>query len=151
MSVQSAQDVANVPFLLSGNTLVKESETLFTDAGRTTPLVRRTLMAQIAATLKWVPFTDETATDGTAIAKGIYMGDDITAAAIAAADVVDLPIAVGGAAATFDSAQLVIENSKLLTTVVDAAAVSAHIVSDDLASIGLFAEATVDITAFENA
>jgi hypothetical protein len=148
MSVQARADQQNFPFVLTGEALTR-TETLLTDAGRTTPLVFGTLMAKIAATGKWVPFTDETAVDGTAIARGIFCGDDVAAADLVAGDVVDQPIYEGGCF-TFDTQQLVIENSKLLTTVVDAGAVSAHTVQDDLEKFGMFAEQTVDIDELEN-
>jgi len=148
MAVQGSATNQNFTFVLSGETLTR-TKTLSQDAGRTTPLVFGTLMAKIAATDKWEPFTDETATDGTAIARGIFCGDDVTAAALVAGDVTDQPIYVGGCF-TFDNQQLVIENSKLLTTVVDAGAVTAHTVQDDLESFGMFTELTVDIDELEN-
>lgn len=150
MSVQNSAENSTVPFIRSGVTLAREAETILQDAGRVAPLVQNTLMAQIAATKKWVPFTDETAVDGSAIARGIYVGDDIPAADLVAGDVVDVPIIVAGAAATFTADDLTIENAKTLDTVVDAATVNAHRVEDDLARIGLFAESSVNIDEFEN-
>jgi hypothetical protein len=73
-------------------------------------------MGKVAATGKWVPFTDETATDGSAVPQGIYMGDDIPAADIVAGDVEDVPILVHGM--KFNEDKLVIENSKTLDTIV---------------------------------
>ena len=151
MAVQSRLDNTTEKLILSGNTLVREAETLLQDAGRAVPLATYTLMAQIAATKKWVPFTDETAVDGSAIAKGVFMGDAIAAADLVAGDVVDQPIITGGAAATIDSDLLVIENSKSLDTVVGAATVEAHRVEDDLNEIGIFVEDTTAISDFENA
>ena len=108
-------------------------------------------MAQVAATGKFVPFEDETAVDGTAIVRGIYVGNDIAEAVIIAGDVVDVPIVVGGDMATYDKDKVVVENSKTLATIVDTGAVNAHTVADDLARIGLFDESTVSINGFENA
>jgi hypothetical protein len=150
MSVQNSADRQNKPFFLSGNTLGREAETIEQDVARVDPLLRNTAMAQIAASKKWVPFTDETLLTGEAIVRGIYRGDDIPAADLVAGDVTDVPIVVGGAAATFDTEQLVIENAKTLNTVVAAGTVNAHRVEDDLNRIGLFAESTVDIDEFEN-
>lgn len=149
MTVQTRLDNTTVPFIRNGISVAKESETLLQDAGRSGNIVQFTLMAQITATKKWEPFTDETATDGTAIAKGIYLGDAITEAAIKAGDVVDLPILIGGAACFIDSAQLTIENSKTLDTVVGGATVEKHRVEDDLNEIGIFVETTVDIDVLE--
>ena len=148
--VQSSSENSTVVFLRSGRTLVRESETILQDAGRATPLLQKTVMAQVAATKKWVPLTDIAAVTGEAIARGIYMGDDIPAATLVAGDVVDVPIIAAGAAATFSRDQLVLENALTLDTVVQAAAVDAHRVEDDLARIGLFAEYSVAIDEFEN-
>ena len=151
MAVESYKDLTNYPFWLSGRLIYRDNETILTNAGRTTPLKQFTLMAQVVATGKWVPLTDVTATTGAAIAKGVYVGDDITAAALVAGDVTGCPIVVGGDLSTFDGGQLIIENSVTLATVVGATTVTAHRVSDDLARIGLYAESVVDIENFENA
>ena len=149
MAVQSRLDIDITPFFLSGNVLTKDSEIIAQDAGRTEDLLQYTLMAQIAADKKWVPFTDETATYGTAIVKGIYTGGDIDAAAIAAGDVEDIAIVVGGSTATFAEDKLIIENSKTLDTIIEAGTINAHRVEDDLNGIGLYPESTVDISSYE--
>lgn len=149
MAVQISANLSNLAFILSGVSLIKDSETLLQDAGRATPLAFGTLMAKVAASGKWVPLTDETAVDGTAVARGIYMGDAVAAADLVAGDVVGAPILVGGAC-TIDAQQLVIENSKTLATVVGATTVFAHTVRDDLESFGIFVEDTIDIDEFEN-
>jgi len=149
MPVQSERDSSNVPFILSGISFVSEAETLLQDAGRATPLVYGTLMAKVAASQKWVPFIDETETDGAAIPQGIYLGADITAAELVAGDVVDRPILEGGSL-TIDVQQLVIENSKLLTTVITVGTTDLRTVRDHLMAKGIFTETTVDITEFEN-
>lgn len=148
MAVQSRSDNTNVAFILAGQTVVRESQTFLQDAGRATDLVFGTLVAQVAASKKWVPFTDETATDGTAIAKGIIL-DTIPAASLVAGDVVDIPVLVGSGC-TVAAEQITIENSKTLDTVVGATTVEAHRVEDDLNEIGIFIESTVDIDGFEN-
>jgi hypothetical protein len=150
MAVQSESNNSTVPFILSGISFVSEAETLLTDAGRATPLVHGTLMAKVAASGKWVPFTDETAVNGTAIPQGIFIGSDIAAADLVAGDVVDQPILEGGAL-TIDVQQLVIENSKLLTTVITVGTTDLRTVRDHLMNKGIFTESTVDITGFENA
>lgn len=153
MSVQNRADITNVPFIRSGDTFSKEAETIAQDAGRVAVLAPYTLMAKVAATGKWVPFSDETATDGSAIPAGIYLGDEIAAATIAAGDVENAPILVGGSC-TIDQNQLVIENSKLLTTVINATGGADNIfiqtVVDYLEQRGIFVEDTVDIDGFEN-
>ena len=149
MTVQASGSNLNFPFVLSGDSLIKDTETLLQDAGRSAVLAFGTLMAKVAASGKWVPLTDETATDGTATARGIYLGDEVAAADLVAGDVVGAPILVGSAC-TIDSQQLTIENSKTLATVVGAATVNARTVEDDLASFGIFVESTIDIDELEN-
>jgi hypothetical protein len=158
MAVESRLDLTNYPFFLSGRLIHRDNETVKQDAGRTTPLKRYTLMAQVAATGKWVPLTDVAALDGSNTARGIYVGDDISAAALVAGDVTACPIVVGGDLSTFDGAQLVLENSLTLASVcsddpagADNGAVNVRRISDDLARIGLYAESAVDIENFENA
>ena len=149
MAVQESTTNQNFAFVLSGEALSR-SVTLLQDAGRgAAALVYGTLMAKVSATGKWVPFTDETAVDGTATARGIFVGDDVTGAALVAGDVTDVPIYVGGCF-TFDAQQLVIENSKLLTTVVGGATTENRTVQDDLESFGMYTELTVDIDELEN-
>lgn len=150
MPVQSSGNNSTIIFLRSGTTLARNGQTIEQDAVRATPLLKYTVMAQIVATKKWVPLTDVAAVDGSAIARGIYMGDDILAATLVAGDVVDVPIVVAGAAATFTTDMLVLENAYTLDTAVDAGTINEHRIEDDLARIGLFAEDTVDITEFEN-
>jgi hypothetical protein len=148
MTVQSRADQANLAFILSGNSLFRDNETILTDAARVAPLVFGTVMAKVSASGKWVPFTDPTAVDGTATARGVYIGPDITAAALVAGDVVGVPVLFGGCC-TIDAQQLVIETGTL-ATVVGAATVNNHTVQDDLARFGIFVEDTIDIDAFEN-
>lgn len=148
MSVQSRLNNSVLAFILAGLALNKTDQTLFTDAGRTTDLVFGTLLAKIAATQKWVPFTDETATDGTASPQGIYIGPDIASANIAAADVTDIAVLIGNA--VVDVNQIIIENSKTLDTIIGVTSVNARTVRDQLAFRGIFAEDTVNISSFEN-
>ena len=150
MTVQVRVDENRKPFFLDESlTLSRDDQTILTDAGRVTPLVYGTLMAKIAATGKWVPFTDETATNGTATARGVYIGRDIAAADIVAGDVEDVSILIGGGC-KIDREQLVIENAKTLETVVAAGTLAARTVQDDLASLGIFIGESVDTTSFEN-
>lgn len=150
MAVQTAINNSTVPFIRSGETVVREAATVSQDAGRTTPLVFGTLMAKKTADGEWVPFTNAAATDGTAIPRGFYLGDEISAASLVAGDVTDVPILVGGGAATLDRDQIVIENSLTLGTVIGSG-VASYTVEDAINSVGLFPEFTVDIDEFENA
>ena len=150
MSVQVRLNNDTRPFILDGGiSFVKESEVLVTDAGRVGDIKTFTLMAQIAATKKWVPYTDEAATNGSGVAKGIYVGMDILEADIKAGDVVDLPILVGGNF-TIDKTQLVFEGGTGLDDVFASGTIHEKRVDDQLAEIGIFTEATTDIDGFEN-
>ena len=75
MAVQTSIDNSNIPFVLSGNALSRDDQVILQDAGRAAVLAPFTLMAKIAASQKWVPFTSEVATNGTAIVQGIYIGE----------------------------------------------------------------------------
>ncbi len=148
MGVQSRNNNSILAFILAGLGLVRTDQILLTDAGRTVDLVFGTLMSKIAATQKWVPFTSETATDGTASPQGIYIGADIAFADIVAGDVTDISVLVGEA--VVDINQIIIENSKTLDTIIGVTSVNARTVRDQLAFRGIFAEDTVNISSFEN-
>lgn len=155
MALQTARDNDNRSFILSGDGF-KETDAVFLQIGGrgSTALVFGTLVSKIAATGKYAPFDDETTTDGTAIPAGIFIGNDITGAALVAGDVVDQTILVGGSV-TIDTSQLVIEGSKTLATVIEATGGADNIfiqtVRDYLHMRGIFPETTVAISAAENA
>ncbi|MCK5127573.1 MAG: hypothetical protein KAR42_15055 [candidate division Zixibacteria bacterium] len=148
MAVQAETDNTNVAFIRTGFSLVKNS-TIAQDGSRSAVLAYGTLMAKVSATQLWTPFIDETATDGTAIPQGIYLGQEIAAATLVAGNVVDSLILVGGAL-TIDVNQLVIENSKVLTTVITVGTTDLRTVRDHMANRGIFVESTIDISSFEN-
>lgn len=154
MAQQVRQNNTNAPNILySGIALTEHDAVLEQDAARATVLGYGTLMAKVAASQKWVPFTDETAVDGSAVPLGIYVGEDVTAAALVAGDVTDAAILVGGQALV-DEEQLIIENSKTLATLISAlAAAPLWIVSvrDVLRMVGIFVESTIATSGFENA
>ena len=123
MTVQSNLDINTTPFILyTFPSSRKDNGVLLQDAGRgIVDLEPFTLLAQIAATGKWVPWTDITAVDGTAYPSGIFLPSDIQGAILAAdlvaGDVEDVPILVFGA--KFDEDKLVIENSLTLETAIE--------------------------------
>lgn len=150
MSVQNRSNNANLAFILSGASFRNDQATILQDAGRSAVLAFGTVMAKIAATGKWVPLIDVALTTGAGLARGIYVGAEISAAALVAGDVVDVPILEGGAC-TVDTEQVVLENSLTLADVVEAATVQARTIRDDLARVGIFTEETVEISSYENA
>lgn len=149
MSVQVGLNVSNTPFVLSGHALSVSDGVIAQDAARSAVLAKYTLLSKVAASQKWVPFISETATNGTAIPQGIYLGDDLTAASIAAGDITDVSILVGDA--IVDINQLVIEASKTLNTVITVGINDLRTVKDHLAARGIFVEDTINISNFENA
>lgn len=158
MAVQGRSDRKNYSFILRGETAVKDNEILAQDAARAAVLKKYTVLAQVASSRKWVPLTDVTAAaTGENTARGIYMGDDIAAATLVAGDVTGALILVGGALATVDAQQLVLENSLTVNSVVnddpagaDNGVVNVRRIEDDLARIGIYVESTTDIDVLEN-
>ena len=145
MFVQTRTDYSNAPFILQGFAFQKDSETIRQDATRTEDILFGTVMSYDPSTGFWTPFVDELATDGTEKPTGIIL-DRIAAADIAAGNVTDVPIMVGGETA-IDGEQLVIENEKTLATVIGTLNVT---VEQCLRWIGIFVEATTSINRGEN-
>ena len=146
MSVQNRADFDNVPFILSDNSLTRV-DTVAQDQARSGDMVYGTLMSYNPGTQLWVPFTDETATDGTQIPKGFLLAN-LTEAEIQASDVVNVPILVGNAIVAKEL--VVVENLKSLETIVNVPANLYQSVEDILRMFGLFVESTVDIDEHEN-
>lgn len=115
-----------------------------TDGGTDFALADKFTLA-VAANGKWVPF-DITAVDGSEVPSGIFMGDEITVAAMQAADVVDQPILEHGA--KFDDAKLIFDNG---TTVLTDLLADGQTVKDALAHLTLIAVPTRTTSLSENA
>lgn len=145
MSVQVTTQNTTEDLYMSGMAISKDQETLLQDAERTAPLVFGTIMAKVAASGKWVPLTNVAATNGEAIARGIFVGADVAAADLVAGDVVDQPIVVGGDALVVDENLITLENSLTLATVVGAT-LEQRTIEDDLISVGIFAGESISIT-----
>jgi hypothetical protein len=145
MVVQNRQDNTYAPFIIGGEAVADDDGVITQDAGRTTVLAKYTLLSRTPADKKWIPFTDETAVDGTQLPIGVLISDDIAAADIVAGDVGNHIIL--RSKAIFDRGQLVIENSKTLDTVITSETMT---VSDWLISVGLVPEYTTNISELEN-
>jgi hypothetical protein len=90
--------------------------------------------------------TPATGMDDVNLPAGIYIGEDITAAAIAAANIPNCPILVGGTA-TINSTELVFEGGLTLATQIP----TLHKpIGDVLLGIGLTPETCIDIAGHEN-
>jgi hypothetical protein len=145
---QTNNDVRS--FYQFGDAFEESNETILTNAARSGNLVAFTLMAYNPTSKKWVPFTDETATDGTAYPAGIVL-QTYTEAAIKAGDVVDVPIVVGGRGLGIDKNRLTIENSKTLDTIINVPTNANTTVEQALRRIGIFVVNTSDANAPQNA
>ena len=146
MTSQTRIDIERKPFVLSGKAFSKEL-TLTQDATRAVDLESNTLLAMVSATQKLVPFTDETATDGSALPFGIYVGETIPFADIVAGDLT-IPVLVGEA--QISETDLVIENAKTLATITAIGTTSQKTVREVLGDKGIYPVATSVDGNFEN-
>lgn len=121
MAGQASLAIDLTPLIIEGVPKFKGG-TLEQDAGRSDPLETYTVLGyKGGATKKWVPLTDIDALDGSNKPAGIYVGPEITAAAIVAGDVTlqDASILVGGMGVEVDTNKLVFENSLTLDSDID--------------------------------
>ena len=149
MAVQAERDISNVGFIKNNDSLTK-SGTIAQDESRTEDLLQNTVMAQIAATGFWTPFNSVAGTDGSAIPRGIYLGEDIDEADLVAGNITDVPILVGDA---YVDRQLVVWDQDTLDedSVIGAATIHAVAAEEALsASSNIFIEDTENITNYEN-
>jgi hypothetical protein len=146
MGVQTSTDLTNLPFILQGSGAFKVG-TVLTDGGRSGAMVKNTLMSYNPTSKKWVPFTDETATNGQQYPRGILRAT-LSEAEIQAGDVLNVPILVRGV--IVDKNQLVIENSKTLDTIINVPAGFNTAVEDYLRMVGIFMKDSEAIGNFEN-
>lgn len=100
----------------------------------------------VAKVGKYVPF-DPAAVNGAQIPAGIFVGDDITTAALVAGDVTGQPIVVHGVACLYDDSLLVLENGANLDTTVLA---GGKTLRESLYGLGFLAKSTFDVTKLEN-
>jgi hypothetical protein len=117
MAVQQQTDLSTHPLIVDG-TPKTQRMTVSQDAGRgSADMVRGTVMAYNPTTAEWEPWTDETATDGTAHPKGILL-DLLAAADIVAGDIDDVSIITAGPV-VLDEDQITFENSLTKNTIVN--------------------------------
>lgn len=145
MAVQVKTDLTNKPFVLSLQSLAKDAETVLQDGGRSGDMLIHTLMSFNPTSQKWVPFSNEAATNGEQFPRGILM-KTLTEAEIQAGDVLNVPILIGEA--IIDSTQLVIESSKTLNTVINQPANINVAVEEFLRQLNIYTEDTIDTTEF---
>ena len=132
-----------------GATVFNEGGMTFTITdGSTDFAIGDIFLLTVTSVNKWVPY-DPAGVNGEAVPKGVYDPEstigDITAAALIAADVTDMPILIGGA--RFDRDKLVFENSGAYTDIVLGTSLT---VEEFLRTFGLVAEDTIASTSAEN-
>jgi len=150
MAVQDASNNDNTPLVLSGSPLSTDDETIAQDATRTDPLVYGTIMAKVLATGFLTPHIDVLAEDGTALPYGIYVGEEITAAALVAGDVVDCPAIIGGNI-TVSRDAITLEAGALTDQIIaEANSPIRYTVEEALRLRGIFLEGVIDADEYEN-
>jgi hypothetical protein len=148
MAVQNRSDNTTVPLILSENSLVR-SETIAQDAQRATDLLYGTVMAKNATTGFWVPFNALDAVNGESVPRGIYLGSDIPAADLVDGDIEGKPILVGNA--TVNENLVVFDDGTLSAdSIINPGTIEARQSREALTNCGIFLEACVDISEFEN-
>ena len=110
-------------------------------------LLRGTVMTTNPATNVWQPLTDVTATDGTEAPRGVFMGQDIDPHELAAGNVTDQLICIGGPV-EFGSDTIIFQNSVALSDEITNQNIT---VEGALASIGIYIESVNFISQLENA
>lgn len=96
MAVSATLTNSNSELVRFGVALVDHGATIKQNTDRGGDLEHGTVMAYENTTKKWIPWTLVTAENGGSVPAGIYVGDDITAASLAAGDITDVPILKGG-------------------------------------------------------
>lgn len=132
-----------------GATVFNEGGITFTITdGATDFIVGDKFSITVTVNGKWVPY-DPAGLLGEGVPKGIYDPEstlgDITAAALVAGDIVDMPILISGA--RFDRDKLVFENSGAYTDIILGTSLT---LEDHLRTFGLVAENTIAGSVAEN-
>lgn len=116
-------------------------------ASGTGGLPRGTVMTTDPATNIWQPLTDVTATDGTEAPRGVFVGQDIDPHVLAAGNVADQSICIGGPVEYGDNV-LIFQNGVAITDEITNQNIT---VEAALASIGIYVEAVDFVSQLENA
>ena len=131
--------------LRSGGSIYKNG-TIAQDAARTTVLKFGTVMAYNVVNLNWVPWISVVATQGEAIPRGIYVGEEITAADLVAGDIENSAIVTGGSILEVDDDLIVYDDGTLTAATVVGVSNGEML----LREIGIFLVGTTDNTELEN-
>lgn len=138
--MENITNLDNLPFWLGENALYKDAETVAQDEQRDGDIVFGTVMAYNPTSGQWVPWTDETATDGTQWPAGVCL-DTLAEADIQAGDVENVSILVGNCIVPGD--ELTFENSLTADTIVNEPLNTNKPAWKILSEIGIFIEDTI--------
>lgn len=116
-------------------------------ASGTGGLKRGSVMTQDPATRIWKPLTVVTATDGTEMPRGVFEGPDIDPHVLAASNVTNQLIAIGGPV-RYNSSEIIFHGTVVAT---DEITNQNMTVESALANLGIFLEAVRFISQLENA
>jgi hypothetical protein len=150
MAVQNRQDNITEPLILDGKSYVRNAA-IAQDGSRMTELLTNTIMCQIATTRLWVPFNSLSVETGASVPRGIYVGDNISAADLVDGDIEDVPIMVGGCCTVNENVVVWDDDTLDADTVVNAGTIEARTARAALVeSAGIYLEDTVSISEYEN-
>jgi len=147
MAIQVRNDVIIRQLVKGGVPKLKDSGIIVKNTGATKDIPNGTVLAKDPATNLWEPILDVTATDGTAVPRGIYIGDTIPVADVKAANVTNCNIIVGGPISVDDGLLLFESGTVALDDNITALKLT---VEDALAQIGIFIQSVDFISPLEN-
>lgn len=147
MGIENQRDISLHPLVIGGRCVTRR-EQVAQDAQRSGAMVLGTVMSYDPTNTNWVPFTDETATDGTAHPCGILY-EALTEAAIQAGDIDGVTIIVADAILNEDL--ITFENSLTKDTIVNIPANLNKSAEQLLGMVGLVLVDTEEASSYEAA
>jgi len=118
--LESSIEVDSSGLVLAGDARYRSGQTLLTDGARAVNLLSMTVMAQVAANLKWVPLDDVSPAEntlGSSSPSGVFWAGDVPFADLVAGDVPNQKILVGSNV-ILDESKVVLEGALTLDTIV---------------------------------
>lgn len=124
--MESITNLEQKSLIVGGMPRTLSAVTIAEDAGRTVDLVNGTVLGLDVSANKWIPLEDLSATDGTTLNIGVYVGPTVPHATIAAGDVVVDAVILGGDVLVRED-MVVVEGSNTLDTAYGAGALATTI------------------------
>jgi len=147
MVVQQQTDISSHPYIIGGVTITRRVE-IADDDTRSGSLVKGTVMAYDSTNENWVPWTDETATDGTQYPVGVLL-DTYTEAEVQAGPISDASMIVGGDNLLLNEDLVTFENSLTKDTIINVPTNLAKAAWQILADLGIHLVDTQEGTSYE--